>query len=1261
MLRQFLTKALEIKRAEIAGLSGRGDPGQPPSTTLSSSGHRSPHRLTFYDVVQLARQQAYAEKTRRSNEDLIDLSDTPKPSTGSPASTNVQSDLALLGWSNPMTFQQVSLNSSTQNLFELDSSKETIIGKTTISELDSALPLNLPPVDLIGLAELDDSRADGLDKEEATELSASADIPNQTDSRVCAADETLISHGGKTNDQLGLEVIGTEVLLASGTETKGDLELCSPRTAVDSPKTAQQSSAAVSDAEDPTREAPDDKSVASSAPPSVFSHSSSLTSATNCSLPAVTEEEFHARNSSSQTDSKSAPLRGIVSASRLDVLASDAAGLPLQKIPALGVHAESMLGASAAPTTGINEDCPSKPQRTQSEDSVSLLGSRPQLFNIDEPDEKGSPWIVSAARNGDEEMVRKLLVSGADIQASHTSTRRHALAEASLQGHVRIADLLIEEGCSLAYTDAEGNTALHHACREGHLAVAKSLITANKACVNATGPKGQSALHLAMNEPYQNIVMLLIQHKANVNARDASSQTPLHIAASQGNVAMCTLLLSEGAQLDAREEHSKTALQIACEAGYSQLVQLMLDQSQLNPTNMTFLTAFFAAVEHGHVQIAESFFSRGLKLQDVKRDLYRPLTLAAKSGCLAMVELMIQENCDVNARDEVGWNALHFASYHGHYQVIERLFASGVSAKATTSRKQSPLLLAVQRSHFPVVERLLRSDNDSSLVSGGDERGQQPVHHAVRVGSLEILGLLMSNGGKLNVENDFGWQPLHIATAYGHLALVARLLQQGANIEEKLGSSSIKKSQTHKLVEEGYWAEARWPYPGSRALHLACEYSREQIANLLISKGAKMEASCGEGWQPLHHATYFGSSTLVEIMLQGGVNPHATTNEGKTASALGFCTTGTPIPEKETQRIQHLLKDAMDRVKRQKNFKMPLKKASTVEDKSKLLGAAAFSMAVVSRPQLHKAMTSMQVSDLPTTYLESTMSSHRPPFLHLPYTSPLPLKGPTSELTVQHRPSMSSLPASEAEVKLPPPNSTTDSSRASTHRAPAELSGIVTSGSTTDQATQPSTTDTTDATLAPPTEPQLSLSPNPKLKRRTTFGLAKVKPGLEMPKLSTPSMGMSKSTFDIGKQTIGLGKQTLELGTKTLELGKQGMEMSKLGFEERSRQGFEMGKKGVEGSVEMGRRGVEVSRLGLKRAKKFAKKGVGIKGKGTRLDNRELEGKKKGKEKVAGNGDDDNHDGNNDADDDEEEEEEGDDAKSEFSLGEFADLGSKDF
>lgn len=390
-------------------------------------------------------------------------------------------------------------------------------------------------------------------------------------------------------------------------------------------------------------------SPTSTAAPSIFSNSSSLTSATGSSLPGITEEDLQARISSSSLFTLTP------AASPLKRTAVGLAGASTSKSPADDNGAEPLSGPllNPAPMTHTDLALPSKPQPTQSEDSISLSLSLPLLSGIDEPDEQGFPWIVQAAHHGNEHTIRKLLVNGADIQAVHTPTRRHALSQAALQGHQRAVDLLIEEGCPLEYTDTEGNTALHHACRRGHLVVAKSLINGG-ALINALGPQRQTAFHLAMQVPHQNVVMLLIQHNASVNARHASFRTSLHVGACQGNAPMCNYLLNEGAQLDSREVQSKTPLQPACEIGHYETVKMMLEQSKLIPTNMSFLSAFFVAVEYVHVRVAEAFFKKGLKPRQLKKDSYKPATLAAKSGCLTMVELTIQEDCDLTLATKTG-------------------------------------------------------------------------------------------------------------------------------------------------------------------------------------------------------------------------------------------------------------------------------------------------------------------------------------------------------------------------------------------------------------------------------------------------------------------------------------------------------------------------------------------------------------------------------------------------------------------------------
>ncbi|KAL8875613.1 MAG: hypothetical protein Q9198_006053, partial [Flavoplaca austrocitrina] len=586
MLRHLITKALAIKRAEIAELPRPGGFG-PASGTLATIIPTSAQRLTFYDVVQLARQQALAQKTQRSNQDLIDVSDIPEPSVNLSSLPNSRNDLTLLDLDNP-TFSHQSFSSPSLTndgkILKLDSVLKSTDDYSMIAESDAdppANPTNVETVQPIDLATLYPNR---LDEANSTISIALEELPLQPNTLADHPSNVLLT---QATGQPGMEVVRSESLYPRSYETANAIKYQASAASKDVPETSHDSTLAVANQIESHDEGIDNKSLASISAPSIFSHSSSLTAGTGGSLSGISEEDMQTRDSKSD-------LR------------------PKNRLP-----------------------------------SENVLG----LSNIDEPDEQGFPWIVQAARNGQEEIIRKLLISGADIQVTHISTHRNALAEAALHGHQNCVDLLVEERCLMEFPDAEGNTALHHACANGHLAAAKSLV-ARGASINAPGLDGQSPLHLAIGAPYQNVVMLLVQSKANVNARDTRSWTPLHIAASQGNVAMCSYLLNEGAQLDSREAQSKTPLQFACEAGNYELVQMMMDHSKLNATNMTFLTAFSTAVEFGHVRIAEIFFSRGLKLRGLKRDRYKPITLAATSGCLAMVELMIQEGCEIQSKDD---------------------------------------------------------------------------------------------------------------------------------------------------------------------------------------------------------------------------------------------------------------------------------------------------------------------------------------------------------------------------------------------------------------------------------------------------------------------------------------------------------------------------------------------------------------------------------------------------------------------------------
>ena len=209
-------------------------------------------------------------------------------------------------------------------------------------------------------------------------------------------------------------------------------------------------------------------------------------------------------------------------------------------------------------------------------------------FDVNKPGPDGSPLLVRAASDGLGEIVEKLLANGAHFEAVHSETKRNALIEASVQGHHKIVDLLLDHRCSHQHLDSQHMSVLHHAAQNGHLLVAKALLDRGTT-VNIQGSSCLTPLHLASWASHANMVMLLLQRQANVDARDASQQTALHVAASRGFPNVCNSLLDYGAQSERRDGDPKTPMKLAIAAGYREVVDLLLARLTLRPTDTNLL------------------------------------------------------------------------------------------------------------------------------------------------------------------------------------------------------------------------------------------------------------------------------------------------------------------------------------------------------------------------------------------------------------------------------------------------------------------------------------------------------------------------------------------------------------------------------------------------------------------------------------------------------------------------------------------------
>ena len=88
----------------------------------------------------------------------------------------------------------------------------------------------------------------------------------------------------------------------------------------------------------------------------------------------------------------------------------------------------------------------------------------------------------------------------------------------------------------------------------------------------------------------------------------------------------------------------------------------------------------------------------------------RDLIEAIKKGSAAIVHAFLAKGADVNARDEHGGSALHWAAARGKTEIVSLLVQSGADVKALDSQGQTALDVARKRGRAEIAVLLERAD-----------------------------------------------------------------------------------------------------------------------------------------------------------------------------------------------------------------------------------------------------------------------------------------------------------------------------------------------------------------------------------------------------------------------------------------------------------------------------------------------------------------------------------------------------------------------
>jgi ankyrin repeat protein len=118
---------------------------------------------------------------------------------------------------------------------------------------------------------------------------------------------------------------------------------------------------------------------------------------------------------------------------------------------------------------------------------------------------------------------------------------------------------------------------LHDACTKGNTEEMQSLLDQG-ANINGRDANHDTALLAALKNGKLEVAKALIKHGADANCRSKTGWTPLMLASKSGHRNISELLLDNGADVNAKREDLWTALHLASRNGHMEIVKDLLDR-----------------------------------------------------------------------------------------------------------------------------------------------------------------------------------------------------------------------------------------------------------------------------------------------------------------------------------------------------------------------------------------------------------------------------------------------------------------------------------------------------------------------------------------------------------------------------------------------------------------------------------------------------------------------------------------------------------
>jgi uncharacterized protein len=247
---------------------------------------------------------------------------------------------------------------------------------------------------------------------------------------------------------------------------------------------------------------------------------------------------------------------------------------------------------------------------------------------------------------------------------------------------------------------------------------------------------------------------------------------------------------------------------------------------------------------------------------------------AVKSRDMDYAKVLLAQPLDVNAPQQDGSTALHWAVHYGDSDLVDRLIHAGANVNATTDLGATPLYLACLNADGPMVEKLLQA---GAIARSALSTGENSLMTCARTGNAEAVAAIIQHGVDVNAtERSHGQSALMWAVSEQHVDAVRILIESGADVHARSLSHQafVARKMPHGGEQRGH-NSAEWvTQGGSTPLLLAARNGNIDIAGLLLAGRADVNEAAPDGNTPLSIAAHSKHGELAAFLLDKGADPN---------------------------------------------------------------------------------------------------------------------------------------------------------------------------------------------------------------------------------------------------------------------------------------------------------------------------------------------------------------------------------------------------